>query len=277
MTTIKTIFNNYTATIDRLDLELIIAHELKKTREFVLAHPECKLKEGQNLRIKHLVARRAKHEPLAYILGHKGFYGLDFKVNKNTLVPRPETELLVEEILKLAPKNKTILDIGTGSGNIIISLAKNLKGKNTFYGLDISSKTLRVAKQNAATHSVSKKIKFLRGNLLSPILGKKKLDNAIVAANLPYLDLNWKNLLKSSDTKGLKYEPHVALYSGSDGLDAYRELANQLRPSARKNIIVFCEIGHLQKRELAKIFNFADKIQFSKDLAGRWRVARIVI
>jgi len=177
----------------------------------------------------------------------------------------------------LAPKNKTILDIGTGSGNIIISLAKNLQEQNTFYAIDISSKAMAVAKKNAQAHGIAKKIKYLRGNLLTPFLDKNQLRDAIVVANLPYLDLAWKNLLNSSDTKGLKYEPHLALYAGKDGLDAYRKLARQLRPSIGKNITLLCEIGHLQKKEMQKIFSFAEKTAFHKDLVRKWRICVIKI
>lgn len=303
--TIKDIFLKYFSKIDSLDLELLIAYAIKKPREFVLAHPEYKIPSLKIVRrggLKFKIARRMRGEPLAYILGGKEFYGLDFKVNKNTLIPRPETELLVElaiqelritnnELSKI--KNTkyqlptTVVDVGTGSGNIIISLAKLLESRIMnqelrFFGTDISAQALIIAKQNAKTHKVDKKIKFLKGSLLEPILKTKnyklKTTNYIILANLPYLDTAWKNLLKSSDTKGLKYEPPSALYAGKDGLDAYRKLATQIKSLVANYGLpttVLCEIGHLQKRGMEKIFSFADKIEFQKDLAGKWRVCII--
>ena len=109
--TITDIINKYKNKISRLDLELLIAHSLGKTREFVLTYPEKTISKKQEVIIKKSIARRVKSEPIAYITGHKEFYGLDFTVNNKTLVPRPETELLVEEILKLNPKNNIIADI----------------------------------------------------------------------------------------------------------------------------------------------------------------------
>lgn len=289
---IKEILTEYYKKLDYLDLELIIANVIKKSREFLLTYPEHRLTKNQELQTKNLLARRMRNEPLAYILGYKEFSGLDFKVNKHTLIPRPETELLLEEALKELPTKDyplrseasklktTIVDIGTGSGNIIVSLAKQLelRSKNyelRFYGTDISTEALKIAKYNAKKHKVDKKIKFLKGNLLEPILKKDKLTNAIMVANLPYLDMGWKNLLKSSETKGLKFEPHTALYAGKDGLDYYRELAKQLKSPSHKNITLLCEIGHIQKTEMKKIFSFAKKIDFLKDLAGFWRVCKI--
>ncbi|EKE15860.1 MAG: ribosomal protein L11 methyltransferase [uncultured bacterium] len=271
--TIETILKEYQPKLDRLDLELIIANSLAKTREFVLTHPEHKPTGAQIAKIDSFAHRRVKHEPLAYILGYKEFYGLNFKVTADTLVPRPETELIVEEVLKLKPKNKNIIDVGAGSGNIIISLAKNIKDKNNFIAVDISGKALSVAKQNAKANQVFKKIKFIQGNLLDKI---KNINNSILVANLPYLNKDWKNLLKSSDSAGLKFEPETALYGGDqDGLGIYRQLADKIKMLKPKNVLIFCEIGHTQVSEMKKIFSSYKKIEFHKDLSGKWRVCKI--
>jgi release factor glutamine methyltransferase len=291
MISISDIQKKYSGKIDNLDFELIIAHSLGKTREFVLAHPEQTITKKQETIIKKNVARRIKHAPLAYIVGHKEFYGLDFAVNKDTLVPRPETELLVELALaelkvKSQESKVVIVDIGTGSGNIIISLAHALDSRFRendmikYFGTDISPKALSISKQNAKKHRLDKKITFLKGNLLTPLLKANKPmkltpEKLILVANLPYLDLNWKNLLKSSDRIGLKFEPSIALYAGKDGLDAYRKLAEQIRLAKTKNSVLFCEIGHLQKSGINKIFSFAKNINFYKDLAGKWRACKI--
>jgi release factor glutamine methyltransferase len=287
MSTIKEIKQKYHDKIDLLDLELIISRVINKPREFVLTHPELKLNRKQELGIRKYVGRRMKGEPLAYILGCKEFYGLNFKVNKNTLIPRPETELMVDEALLHISHNMehiTIIDVGTGSGCIIITLAKLFNNSkfqipnSKFLATDISKPALRVARQNAKLHKVNKKIKFLSGNLLKPILRNKKLqiDNCklIIVANLPYLDSLWKNLLASSESAGLKYEPKIALKGGKDGLDLYQKLAKQIQSIKfiNNNITIFCEIGHLQKREIEKIFSFAKKIKIKKDLRGLNRI-----
>ena len=291
MSTILDLTKKYRGKISPLDLDILISHAIEKPREFILAHPEHAISKKQIAAISRLIARRTKSEPIAYILGRKEFFGLDFKVSENTLVPRPETEMLVDKTLQKLQearnkKQKTIIiDVGTGSGNIIISIAHNKKReeKIKFYGIDVSKKALEVAKKNAEIHNVNKKIKFLHGNLLNPIIENLKLkiknSTMIIAANLPYLDLEWKNLLTDTETKGLKYEPGIALYSGEDGLDSYRELADQIQriKSQTKSITVICEIGHLQKKEMKNIFSFAKKIEFKKDLSGKWRICVVEI
>lgn len=276
--TIKQLRLLFKDKIDFLDLDLIIASAIKKPREFVLTYPETPVNKKRESTIRKNIKKRINHAPLAYILGHKEFFGLDFAVDKNVLVPRPETELLVKQVLEKAGNTKAaFIDIGTGSGNIIISLVKNLKQNNIFYGIDISAKALRVAKKNSQKNKVAKKINFLRGNLLEPISKNKKTKlekNIFIIANLPYLNSNWKNLLKNEESAGLKFEPKLALEGGKDGLDLYRKLATQIKLLKKENdtIYLFCEIGHLQKNEMKKIFSFAKKISFLKDLAGKWRV-----
>ncbi|NTV40976.1 MAG: peptide chain release factor N(5)-glutamine methyltransferase [Candidatus Moranbacteria bacterium] len=282
--TIKDIIKKYQGKIDQLDLEILIAHSLGETREFVLTYPEYKIPGLKMFKLKYEIRRRILKEPLAYILKYKEFYGLNFFVNKNTLVPRPETEMLVENILKVNPKNKTIIDIGTGSGCIIISLAKNLKNENEFIAIDASKKALQVAFKNARKYDMTKKINFLNGNLLSPVLKSEKNKTSpskefIIVANLPYIDDFWKNL--DSCSAELKHEPPMAFIGGIDGLDLYRELSIQIKElltaNRIKKLTAYFEIGHLQKKEMTKIFSFATKTTFQKDLAGKWRVCEIEI
>lgn len=297
MKTIRDIIKKYHNKIDSLDLELIIASAIKKPREFVLAYPEARIALNQELRIKNYANRRLKGEPLAYILGRKEFYGLDFKVNKNTLIPRPETELLAELALQELTTNNlqltTIIDIGTGSGNIIISLAKNLEDlrfKNDdlrFFGIDISEKALRVAKQNSKKHKVDKKIKFLKGNLLNPVIKKikakkpmkLKANKLIILANLPYLS---KKIYGLSPASVKNYEPKSALLSAEEGLSHYKKLFAQIK----KLLVVGCgslvlmEISPEQKNKITKLVKtlFPDaKIRFFKDLAGKWRICEITL
>ena len=227
-----------------------------------------------------MIKRRENHEPLAYILGHKEFYSLDFKVTRDTLIPRPETEHLVEEIIKLKSKNKNIVDIGTGSGNIIIALANNIKAKNNYYGIDISSRALNIAKHNAKINKVDKVIKFYKSDLLNNRLLLKEIKNrnTIIVANLPYLS---ETIYNSTSQDVKNFEPKSALLSGKDGLGHYEKLFKQINKLLSikykiKNII--SEISPEQKskvEKLAKKYFPSCRIIFFKDLSGRWRVAKI--
>lgn len=264
-----------------LEAEILLSAILKKPREFLIIHPEIKLTVKQIKKFQSRLKLRLKGLPIAYLTGQKEFYGLNFQVNKNVLIPRPETELLVEESLKSTANKRqplSIIDIGTGSGCIAITMAKISKRK--IMAVDISKKALTVAWKNARLHKVDKKIKFIKGNLLSPFLNSKILkqnSEIIILANLPYLNKKWKNLLKSSDSLSLKYEPKIALEGGADGLDLYRKLAEQIKLLKNKKITLLCEVGHLHSAAMKKIFSFAKKIQIKKDLAGLDRLAIVEI
>jgi len=264
----------YHSKIDHLDLDLIMAHVLRKPREFVLAHLEYKPSRAQLTKMRSFIARRGKQEPLAYILGHKEFYGLNFKVSTDTLIPRPETELLIEEVLQLNPQGKNIIDVGTGSGNIIITLAQNIPAKNIFFGIDISKEALKIAKQNSKINQVLNKIKFLHGNLLDKI---KKIDNSIIIANLPYLS---QEIYDATLPNVKKFEPKSALYSPKEGLGHYDRLMEQIAKLNPKTCTIFLEISPEQKTKLPKLIKKhlpRARIGFHKDLADKWRVCKIEI
>lgn len=272
--TLYELHKKYFTRLDYLDLELIIAHELKKSREFVLAHPDLTINKKQDAGIRKMLRRRIQGEPLAYILGSKEFFGLNFKVNRHTLIPRPETELLVEKILRLQPKNKSIIDVGTGSGNIIISLAKNILEKNKFYAIDISAKALAIAKQNAKLHKLEKKIEFLNGNLLDPLLKKSNLRDAVIVANLPYLS---KKIYNATNKTVQDFESMSALYSAKNGLDHYSRLLKQVSDYNLKAPLFF-EISPEQKPKIAaliKSFFPIARTEFYRDLAKKWRFCGI--
>lgn len=259
--------------------ELILAHILKKSREYVLTHPDIALTKHQQKQYRNMAARRLKNEPLAYILGHKEFYGLDFKVSPQTLIPRPETELLIEEVLRLKPKNSFIIDVGTGSGNIIISLSKNIKEKNTYFGVDISEKALAVAKYNARKHKVYRKIRFIKSDLMDHFIKYRPLNikQLIIVANLPYLS---EKIYNSTMPDVKNHEPKIALYGGSDGLEYYKRLFKQIQIIKENcymlHVSCYMEISPEQKKKLSKIAkkDFPGcKIGFKKDLGGKWRIA----
>jgi len=274
-----------------LEAEILLSHILKKNREFLFTHPEKELTAGQVKNYKKLIVRRSAGEPIAYLTGQKEFYDLNFFVNKNVLIPRPETELMVEEAVSLISQISyrksphVIVDVGTGSGCIIITLAKILKSKLpiTNYQLldiDISKPTLAVAKKNAKLHKVDKKIKFIHGNLLKPILKNCRLPIAdcrlIILANLPYLT---PFQIKSSLT--IKYEPKKALDGGRDGLKHYKKLFGQVKWLVKLKaapISLFCEIDPGQVKKIKKLAQSElpkAKIQIVKDLAGRNRLVII--
>jgi len=271
--TIKQIIITYSKKLKSsspiLDIELLLTKTLNKSKEYLFTYPEKKLSPSQFIKFKLLYNRRSKGEPIAYILGNQEFFNLNFKVNKNVLIPRPESEILVEEVVKFTKNKKhTIADIGVGSGAIIIALAKNLKGQ--FYATDISSKAITVAKKNAKANKV--KIKFYKGNLLDPIKNKK-ID--IITANLPYLDKAEKSLLPHRDTRGLKFEPKIALDGGDDGLKYYRDFFDQIKKFNLKPRAIFLEIGHTQASQIKKLaWQVLPQYKFKakKDLCGFDRV-----
>ena len=198
-----------------LDTELILAHALKKPREFVYAHPEYKLSSAQLKKFKNLISRRSKGEPVAYLFNHKEFYGLDFYVDKRVLIPRPETEQIVDLTLQsfdtilrykfpseIHSGSLRIVDVGTGSGCIAIAIKKYLPQCEVL-ATDISKPALEVARKNAKNNKTN--IKFYHGSLLSALPKKyyKKID--LIVSNPPYLPAN------VAKKKSLKYEPQVAL------------------------------------------------------------------
>lgn len=298
MKTISDIQKAYFGKIDLTDIEILIVDSIGKSREFILAHPEYEIPSLKIEKLKLKISRRLKGEPIAYILGHKEFYGLDFMVNKHTLIPRPETELLVEialdqlKVHKVSKVHKVIIvDIGTGSGNIIVSITKAIEKSKIqnataeFVGIDISKDALKIAKKNAAIHNLDKKIAFLNGSLLTPIIEncKLKIENSkmIILANLPYLS---KEIYQSAPIDVKKFEPKTALYSPEQGLQHYRRLLEQLKDLLAANrqlqISLLLEISPEQKTLLPAvikpIFPKA-KVSFQKDLAGKWRVCKIII
>jgi len=288
MTKIKDIFEKYHKRLDYLDLELILAKALKKDRVFVISHPEYNLRKMLEQKAEKYIKRRLKHEPLAYILGRKEFFGFEFTVNHHTLIPRPETELLVEKALehiKSNPiKNRVVIDVGTGSGNIIISIAKSIPNHKfnkdiEFIATDISDGALRVAKKNSTHHCISKKIKLVRSNLLSGLkyyLLKNYFREIIFISNLPYLS---KSIYQKTSLDIKKYEPQSALISGKHGLAHYEKLFNKIydikNMLPETNIFILIEFSPEQKSALdhllKKIFS-RNKSFFHKDYSGRFRV-----
>ena len=200
-----------------------------------------------------MTERRIKGEPLTKIFGVADFYGLRFKVTKDVLSPRMETEILVSEVLKDCKKGSAVLDIGTGSGAIAVSVAKNSESK--VYAVDISSEALSVAKENATNNGV--KVEFLRSNLFNDLKKKKMFD--IIVSNPPYI--------KSSDIENLMvevkdYDPMLALDGGKDGLEFYREIVRQAPEYLKENGKLMFEFGKGQASQVKKLMqkDFTDVV-----------------
>jgi release factor glutamine methyltransferase len=262
-----------------LDAEILLADVLGKKREYLLINPDKKVSENKIIKYKKLIAKRLKNIPVAYLIGYKYFYGYKFIVNKDVLVPRPETEIIVDEVLKISKKTKKlkIIDIGTGSGCIILSIAKKINKNKDFklIASDISKKALLIAKKNENFLKPNKKILFIKSNLLASF--KKKLDNSnsdiLITANLPYLT---EKQINSSPS--ISSEPKIALLGGKDGLKYYIKLFEQIKKIKSKNkpnIFLILEIDPLQVKKISKIMNNKFKkasFEIKKDLSGLDRI-----
>ena len=250
-----------------LDTELILSKIINKKREEILLNSKNKLKNTDLKKFKSYLLRRYHKEPMAYILGYKHFWKHKFLTNKSVLIPRPDTELIVEETLKHLPidKSKKILDVGTGSGCIVVSLIKE-RPKCAATAIDISRKALNVAKTNAKLHQVENKIKFINIDI-----DKYKSSNYdLIISNPPYINSIELNRL-DDDIK--LHEPKIALSGGFDGFRDIKKVIIVSKKLLKLNGKLIIEIGHKQKNQSVKILNengyYINKI--SKDLAGKDR------
>jgi release factor glutamine methyltransferase len=228
----------------RLDAELLLTHCLGWDRTRLHAYPAQTLNDEQHREFENLVRRHAQGEPLAYILGHQEFFGLDFFVDHRVLIPRPETELLVEEaiawIQMCEPDGQTLTaaDVGTGSGAIAVSLAVACP-RLTLYATDVSADALQVAARNAKRHGVADRIQFYHGDLLEPLPEPVHL----IAANLPYVSESEMALLPPHIAR---FEPRLALDGGPDGLTVIERLLTQARTRLQSEGAILLEIGAAQ-------------------------------
>ena len=256
----------------RLDAELLLAHVLGTNRAAVLAHPERRLTLKELTRYRALVSRRAGHEPLAYIVGWREFYGLEFAVDRRVLIPRPETELLVERavaVVRPVPAPR-IVDVGAGSGAIAVTLAVQVPAA-TVYAIDASRGALEVTGQNALRHGVAGRVHCLHGHLLDPLPGPVHL----IVANLPYVTTaEWLDLMPEIRD----YEPREALDGGSDGLDLVRALLATAGRWLGPGGAVVLEIGAAQGEAATALarHHFPDaRVTLAQDYAGLDRLVVI--
>ena len=240
-----------------LDSRVLLKHAIDVDETWIIKHPKHPITNAEYSKFRRFIRKRKSGIPVAYIVHEKEFYERKFFVNKNVLIPRPETELIVDEAVKylksykLQAKKLDILDIGTGSGAIIISIAKELTAHSLrlnarFYATDISKKALAVARKNAKIHKVNKIIRFYNSDLFSNKRLPKKFD--IILTNLPYVP--------SSNVKNLP-DPRVSLDGGEKGLDVIYKFLNQVKDRIDNKGIVFMEIGFNQSK---KVISYAKKL-----------------
>ena len=257
--------------IARRDAELLLAHTLRQPRIWLLAHPEAEVNEVEAALFLALTARRAAGEPAQYLTGTQEFFGLELRVTPAVLIPRPETEHLVEAALAWSETQRRplrFLDIGTGSGAIAIAIAVNLPGVEIF-AADISSAALDVARENAVRLGVSERIRFVESDLLSA-LGSADLPFDAILSNPPYIP--------STDAATMQHEvvghePHTALFAGMDGLDIYRRLIPAAYAALRPGGLLALEIGFGQREALVELLDGWDNVRFVDDYAAIPRVA----
>jgi release factor glutamine methyltransferase len=230
----------------RLDSEILLSKILNKKREEVLVNLEQEICKENLYKYKKLIQRRLLNEPIAYILNEKEFWSKNFYVTTDTLIPRPETELMVEKLIKIFKKKKiSILDIGTGSGCILISLLgeiKNAKG----VGIDISKKALLIAEYNSKRFKMQNKINFINKSLESKF--NQKFD--LIVSNPPYIESEQIENLQE-DVK--KYEPRIALDGGNDGLDLIKKVIYKAKYILNNEGMLALEIGNEQFEKVSKI------------------------
>lgn len=254
-----------------LEAQVLLAHVLDRPRSWILAHSEYSLTDAEDILLKKTLFKLISGEPLPYITHHQEFYGLDFIVSNDVLIPRPETELIVEQALLWLNRHsskKSVLELGTGSGCISISLAYHNRELNII-STDISRSALNIARKNAQIHNVQEQVKFIQCNLSDPI--RCRFD--MVCANLPYIP--------TSDLEHLKvaqFEPRIALDGGRDGLFYIYNLINNLSQLLSPTGVAWLEIEENQKHQVLSYTQEhfpAGNIQVIDDLGQHPRVLRI--
>ena len=271
------VLTNATKTLERasivnskLDCEILLSNVLKINRENMLINLNKKINHQDFINFNKLINRRKKNEPVAYIVGYKEFWNKKFIVNSDVLIPRPDTEILVEEVIKSIQINSSlnILDIGTGTGCVLLSVLNERK-KCYGIGLDISKKAINIAKHNAKIQQMKNRIKFINSSIDKFYVGKYDL----IISNPPYI--------KSGDIKNLDkdvgfYEPGIALNGGYDGYSKFREIIYKSSVLIKKKGKLFLEIGYNQKNEVIRILN-CNKFYINKVVKDLGKKNRCII
>ncbi|MBQ1793461.1 MAG: peptide chain release factor N(5)-glutamine methyltransferase [Peptostreptococcaceae bacterium] len=278
--TIREIFNTYMEELShisdtpKLDIEILLSKALGDVdRLYIHLNLHKELTKEQLDSFNKMIQDRLKGRPIAYIVNNREFMGLDFYVEEGVLIPRPDTEPLVEEVIELVKgkENLKIVDIGTGSGAITVSLAKYIKDCQV-YSLDISDKALSIGLKNAISNEVEDKINFIKSNIFSGI-EDKGLELDVIVSNPPYIR---RADIETLHTQVKDYEPYIALEGGEDGLDFYRDITRESVKYLKDKGILAFEVGHDQAEDVSEILkhNGYTNIYTKKDLQG---IDRVVI
>lgn len=224
-----------------LDTELLLGKAINQNREYIILNQEKILKKNEYLKFKELISKRSKNIPVAYLINKKSFWKDDFYIEKNVLIPRPETEILVEQILKLTNKKKKIhiLEVGIGSGCVLVSI---LKERPNFYGtgIDVSSDAINISKINANFHKINKRLRLIKSDIDNFVYGKYD----IIVSNPPYIK---KSDINKLDLDIRNYEPKLALDGGFNGLASFRKIVYKAKKLLIRNGKIILEIGFKQK------------------------------
>lgn len=266
--------------IDASEADILLAHTSRQGRATLLAHPETPISLSQSYRFWYTVKKREHNWPVAYLVGHKEFFGRYFTVSPATLIPRPDSECIIESVVTETEHSAPLIfDIGTGSGALAITLAAEIPSAQVFAS-DVSRAALKIAKQNAVKNQVY--VEFERGSLLDPHEKniKRATEPVFIIANLPYLT---PNEIKAESS--LTHEPTLALDGGDDGLDLYRTLwsqLHQLRPHIKNHVTwhLWCEINPEQLNGLTGLVTGlfpTARLKTLNDLAGRVRALHVVL
>jgi release factor glutamine methyltransferase len=263
----------------RLNAELLLSHSLSLNREELYIRLHSHIREEEKATLERLIKRRISGEPLQYILGHQEFWSIDFKVDPRVLIPRPETELLVEQSLSILSETPFkrplfVLEIGTGSGAVAISLAKEVRDI-FLVATDISREALMLANENAKSSGVLHQIQFVHGNLFDPFrLLREREPFDLILSNPPYITC--------SEIEGLArevrdYEPIIALNGGEDGLTFYRNIISQAPFYLKKGGWLLLEVGQAQGEKVSELIKKRGDFlapQRLQDLSGIERVVK---
>lgn len=271
LSTGRTFLNNSPSA--SLDSQLILSHILNCKKEFLFSHPEFKVEPSNINKYYNLLGKRSKDYPLAYLLKYKEFYGLHFKINNSVLIPRPETEDLVDNAIDIIKRTKgytSVCDLGTGSGCIPIAIIKNINNRESIRidALEIDNNALRMARINAndlLDENEYRLIKFLKVDYVRSSLIK---NYDLIIANPPYLNQNEMNLIKNGP---VRYEPIKALFGGKDGMDFYRIINKLIIKHLNPKGIAIIEMGNQDIEIYKEIFSKELSLTFKKDQNNKYR------
>ena len=231
----------------QLDSEILLSNSIKRDKKHIILNPKEVLNSEQLEKFKNLIERRKKGEPIAYLINKKEFWKDEFFVNKDVLIPRPDSELIIEQVLKIYSKDMQlqVLDIGAGSGCILLSI---LKERSNFYGtgIDISKKSINISKFNAKRLKLNNRVKFIHSSIDNFKIGKYD----IIVSNPPYIELL---NLKYLDKDVINFEPKLALSGGFDGFSKIRKVISKAKNLIKKNGKLILEIGFKQKNKVKEI------------------------